>query len=278
MKLLTLNTHSLEEENMAEKQHQFVEFVLREQPDIIALQEVNQTIAAEAYHGPAYGLHQILGNVSLHKDNHALQIARLLHEGGQDYHWVWLPAKIGYSKYDEGLALFSKKPIISCENLLASVVNEYENYRTRRIPGIRTEDGWFYSVHLSWWNDPDEPFIDQWTRLQPVLNAHKSSKLCVLMGDFNSDARIAGESADAVAASGFFDTYVLADEKDGGMTVGGLIDGWENQPEKGPKRIDQIWLSEMCPVKNSRVIFNGENEPVVSDHYGVLVELDLKQN
>ena len=39
MKLLTINTHSLQEEHYPEKLEQFVEAILRESPDIIAMQE-----------------------------------------------------------------------------------------------------------------------------------------------------------------------------------------------------------------------------------------------
>lgn len=39
MKILTLNSHSLREENYEEKLQWFVEGILREKPDIIALQE-----------------------------------------------------------------------------------------------------------------------------------------------------------------------------------------------------------------------------------------------
>ena len=44
MKLLTLNTHSLVEKYYYEKLQTFVQAVSEEQPDIIALQAVNQTI------------------------------------------------------------------------------------------------------------------------------------------------------------------------------------------------------------------------------------------
>ena len=46
MKLLTLNTHSLREENQEQKLEWFLEAVMAEKPDIIALQEVNQTVSA----------------------------------------------------------------------------------------------------------------------------------------------------------------------------------------------------------------------------------------
>ena len=45
MKILTLNTHSLAEENALRKMEIFAEKVEKEQPEIMAFQEVNQTMA-----------------------------------------------------------------------------------------------------------------------------------------------------------------------------------------------------------------------------------------
>ena len=46
MKLLSINTHSLIEENYEKKVKIFVEAVARIKPDIICMQEVNQTNTA----------------------------------------------------------------------------------------------------------------------------------------------------------------------------------------------------------------------------------------
>ncbi len=46
MKLLTLNTHSLQEENYLQKLEQFVQTICQEKPDVVALQEVNQSVNA----------------------------------------------------------------------------------------------------------------------------------------------------------------------------------------------------------------------------------------
>ena len=48
MKLMTLNTHSLVEPGYENKLKLFAEAVLREQPDVIALQEVNQSMVEPA--------------------------------------------------------------------------------------------------------------------------------------------------------------------------------------------------------------------------------------
>lgn len=45
MKLMTLNTHSLVESSYEEKE-KFIETLIVEQPDVVALQEVNQTASA----------------------------------------------------------------------------------------------------------------------------------------------------------------------------------------------------------------------------------------
>ena len=46
MKLMTLNTHSLVESSYEEKKEKFIETLIVEQPDVVALQEVNQTASA----------------------------------------------------------------------------------------------------------------------------------------------------------------------------------------------------------------------------------------
>jgi len=36
--------------------------------------------------------------------------------------------------------------------------------------------------------------------------------------------------------------------------------------------MDYIWCSRKKEILTSRVMFNGQKEPVVSDHFGVLIE------
>ena len=158
MKLLTLNTHSLIEPAYEAKRDAFVEFIRKEQPDVFALQEVNQTAAAPLLADVPAGYYPCPGNMVLLKaDNHAAAVARMLEEAGCAYHWSWLPAKIGYDRYDEGMAVFSRAPITAAENLLLSQINDYNNWKTRRALGICAGDVWYYTVHLGWWKDEVEP-------------------------------------------------------------------------------------------------------------------------
>lgn len=243
---------------------------------MIALQEVNQTCDAEVVpEEELQGYCPCEETVQIRKDNHVLQVARSLREMGRAYYWTWLPLKKGYDKYDEGIALMSLEPILEQEIVRISQVDDYANWKTRKILGIRTEaapDQWFYSVHYGWWDDAEEPFQLQWERTL----AHMQDKGCVwLLGDFNSPAEVRGEGYDMIKASDWYDSYLLAQSKDRGFTVGSVIDGWkEKLSSTTGMRIDQIWCNQEQKVLSSKVIFNAANYAVVSDHYGIIMEYE----
>lgn len=274
MKLLTLNTHSLVEENYEQKLRDFAEAVSKERPDIIALQEVNQTASEDAV--PECDLNGYFPadkNAVIRMDNHVYRLVRILAEKGIYYSWTWLPLKLGYDKYDEGIALMSMSPIADVKAPLVSGINDYYNWKTRKLLGVCTKDApdeWFYSVHFGWWDDPDEPFQNQWARTSQHMLCH--SKVW-LMGDFNSPAEVRDEGYDMIVRDCWHDSYMLAEHKDSGITVGHVIDGWRDKIHSGTgMRIDHIWCSEKADVKSSEVLFNRINYPVVSDHYGVMIE------
>lgn len=286
MKLLTINTHSLIEENYQQKLEWFVEVIRKEQPDIIAMQEVNQSMkvpfaVAAKMRGyvPCEGM-----KVPIRQDNHAAQVADRLRWSGVAYDWTWLAGKIGYSKYDEGMAFLCRQDIAETDTFCISSCDEYENWRTRKVLGVRLEgsDDWYYTVHMGWWNDPHEPFQKQWERLENKLQEKTKAGRVWLLGDFNSPAEVRGQGYDCVKACGWYDTYELALETNGSMTVKGIIDGWrellgESSAQAGGMRIDHIWCNERVPVSTSRVIFDGKETPVISDHFGMIAEIGAKQ-
>ncbi len=186
-----------------------------------------------------------------------------------NYYWTWLPIKNGYDKYDEGLAILSKKEILETDTVLVSCINDYNNWKTRKILGIYSGDEWFYSVHLGWWDDKSDPFSDQWSRLSKYLTGKEN---VWLMGDFNNCAEIRNEGYDLIKNSGWQDTFEIAREKDDGITVGTVIDGWKDKiTDTNGMRIDFIWTNSENRIERTNVIFNGKNEPVISDHYGVMI-------
>ena len=121
MKIMTLNTHSLAEPEYESKLAAFAGSLVQIKPDIIALQEVNQSRSAppaasgwlrESGYVPccAKDLNTVSPCASravIRADNHALNLALLLARAGVSYQWTWTPAKVGYGIYDEGLASFT---------------------------------------------------------------------------------------------------------------------------------------------------------------------------
>lgn len=267
--MLTLNTHSLIEQNYEEKLVYFVNAIVKYEPDIIALQEVNQTSDESSLSDKFLtGYTQCQSAIPLKKDNHAYRVVKLLLEKNINYYWTWLPIKNGYDKYDEGLAILSKKEILETDTVLVSCINDYNNWKTRKILGIYSGDEWFYSVHLGWWDDKSDPFSDQWSRLSKHLTGKEN---VWLMGDFNNCAEIRNEGYDLIKNSGWQDTFEIAREKDDGITVGTVIDGWKDKiTDTNGMRIDFIWTNSENRIERTNVIFNGKNEPVIS-HYGVMI-------
>lgn len=280
MKILTLNTHSLQEENHQQKLSWFVEGILKEKPALIALQEVNQTAEEELMALELLeGQYPIPGCMAIRADNYAALVASRLRQAGIDCYWVWLPVKRGYDKFDEGVAILSLGRKIRCvDQFPISRVNDFSNWRTRAALGVQLEglEDWFYCLHMGWWNDESEQFLNQWRILNSCIAAKRMCGSVWLMGDFNAPDTVPGQSYEHIVASGWIDTYKVAHRKDDGITVPGPIDGWrdlQNREMAEGMRLDYIWCSQRKDILSSRILFNGVKEPVVSDHFGVLIEV-----
>ncbi|WP_277630719.1 endonuclease/exonuclease/phosphatase family protein [Atopococcus tabaci] len=268
MKLLTLNTHSWMEEEALEKLTFLCEAIAAQQFDVIALQEVNQSIAAPLVEpSRLLSFEEANKEHPIKEDNFALLLQEKLREKGLSYYWTWEPSHVGYDRYDEGLALLSLNPIEEVSSFFVSENKSYDNYKSRKALGIKSKGHWYFSLHLGWWQDEEEPFSSQWEKAQKVFES--LSGLIFLMGDFNNPADQKEEGYDSVSQQ-WFDTYTLAEEKDNGFTVAKAIDGWiDNQTGL---RMDYIFSNHPVPVISSKVIFNGHHYPVISDHFGVAVE------
>ena len=90
MKILTINTHSLQEENYEQKLQWFIEGILKEKPDIIAMQEVNQTADAPLMEPELLaGQYPIPGALPVRRDNHAANVAHSAKEMSEkDMHFT----------------------------------------------------------------------------------------------------------------------------------------------------------------------------------------------
>ena len=281
MKILTLNAHSLREENYEQKLEWFVEGISREQPDIIALQEAYQTPDAPLLEPEDLsGQFPMPGCMKIHSDNHAALVAARLREAGVDCYWAWVPIKLGYGKYDEGVAILSLgRKIRTMDQFPVSRRHDYTNWRSRAVLGVKVEglDDWFYTVHMGWWDDESAPFLEQMKILNSLLAAKRAYGPGWLLGAFNAPSDVRQESYDALCRCGWVDTYTVARERDDGITVPGAIEGWHrplSSSQSTGMRLDYIWCSRLPEVRSSSVVFNGIREQIVSDHYGVMIEIE----
>lgn len=261
MKLLTLNCHSWQEDNQLEKISIMAVDIAEKSYDVIALQEVSQLIESE----PVDGL--------VKKDNLALVLLGELEKlGVKDYRLVWDFAHIGYDVYEEGVAILTKHPVIEEHNFFISKSHDQSYWKTRKVAGATISyEGkpfTFYSCHLGWWTDEEEPFKFQVDSLMEHVTPESPY---FLMGDFNNNALVREEGYDYLLSKGLLDTFDEAVDRDSGVTVEGKIAGWDDN--KVDLRIDLILSSKKVDVRSSRVIFNDVNKPVVSDHFGVEVVL-----
>ena len=98
-----------------------------------------------------------------------------------------------------------------------------------------------------------------------------------LMGDFNSLDNVKQEGYELICKSGWKDSYCLAEQKDSGVTVEEEIDGWRDGEGGGAVKDANVWITFSVIRRKSKVIevvCNGKNYPVVSDHYGVMIEVE----
>lgn len=262
MKLLTLNCHSWQEKQQLEKIKYIAKTIYENNYDVIALQEVSQLIDSNLVYD------------NIKESNFALLLDKELKQlGCNNYSFYFDISHIGYDIYEEGLCIFTKHPIKSKKSFVVSKNKSINSYKTRKIVKITIEynnkDIDIYSCHLGWWSDNDECFKHQ----VDTLAENIGNNITFLMGDFNNDANISNEGYEYILKHNILDTYKLSKNKDLGITVKGKIDGWSNNTKD--MRLDIIFTNNNIEVMNSNVIFNGENKNIVSDHFGVEIEVNL---
>ncbi|MDC2824662.1 endonuclease/exonuclease/phosphatase family protein [Rodentibacter pneumotropicus] len=263
MKLLTLNVHAWLEDNQAEKIAILAQTIVEKGYDIIALQEVNQLMTAPTI------------AQSLKQDNYGVILLRQINrQVEQKYSLFWSNSHIGYDRYDEGIAFLTRLPVYEIDPFYCSQHQRLDSILSRKILGLTVEyqnqliD--CYSCHI---NLPDCEGEDQLDNIRNIVKRNRSGNLKILMGDFNTDAISNPQAYQQIKSLGLLDSYELAEQRDSGITVEKAIDGWRGHSEE--KRLDYIFLNQAKRVLSSQVIFNGKNKPVVSDHFGLEVDVIL---
>ena len=259
MKLITLNTHSLMENNYSHKLDVLTESIIKYIPDIIALQEVMQPIE-----GKIVGCNSYAGNIPIKVGNHALNIVDKLKKMSLVYNFVWLGFKKSYDKFEEGVAILTPHKIKQIDVVCASPFDDYNKWKTRKMLGVHILDEWYYSVHFGWWNDKESSFQYELKRFMKAIEGKKAW----ILGDFNSRD---DKGYNLAKKYGLIDSYELAKIKDCGFTAYSNIDGWKKESTPEPIRIDYIFLTRKRKIEKHTTIFNGKDDERISDHNGILV-------
>ncbi len=263
MKILTLNVHAWIEENQLEKIDILARTIAEKQYDVIALQEVNQIMSEKIVYA------------DIKEDNYGWVLLNKIAEyTDTEYYYHWSNSHIGYGKYDEGIGILTKHKLVNTDDFYCTYSQSVRSISSRKIISAEInyngENVEFYSCHMNLPNCETEKMSDN---LKTILNRNPKKILKILMGDFNTDAINNKIDYDIILSEGLYDTYNMAEKKDDGITVNKNIDGWKDS--KNEMRIDYVFANKEIKVKESKVIFNGENYPIVSDHYGIEVEIDL---
>lgn len=278
MKILTLNSFSWMSENPQEKLEQLANAIFEERFDVIAMQEVNQSIGAaeislEVLKQSSY----IFADeaVKIKEDNYALALVEKLNKLGLNYSWTYTPNHIGYDRFDEGVAILSAHNILEVKDFYISKAKEHSDIKTRKILGanisINGNNKWFFSIHMGWWDDKTDPFKEQWNTLQDKLKVYQDKEI-YLMGDFNVPYEVRNQGYDLIIGDhAWFDTHPSAKISDSGKTVIKKIDGWRESDGDPSMKIDYIFKNQSSDIISSKVIFDGKKYPIVSDHFGLYI-------
>lgn len=261
MKLLTINVHAWIEENQMEKIDILAKTIAEKDYDVVAMQEVNQLMSSPIVYA------------DIKEDNYGwILLNKIAEYTDTEYYYHWANSHIGYGIYDEGIGILTKHKLINTDDFYCTYSQTVRSISSRKIISAEIEYKGkimeFYSCHMNLPTCETENMVDN---IQTVLKRNKKDILKVFMGDFNTDAIGNVKDYEVILAQGLIDTYTEAKEKDNGITVSKDIHGWANS--KSEKRIDYIFTTEKLDVLSSKVIFNDKNYPVVSDHFGVEVEI-----
>lgn len=275
MRFLTLNTHSWCEIHQIAKIRTLAKFIIEQQVDVIALQEVNQLTSTPVVEHP---LHFRGGaGIPVREDNYALLLVRALEALGARYEWTLTETHLGWERYDECVAVLSRLPIRGIKPINMSPDYTYFQVQRRAAQAtlIETETGtfWCATTHMSWWDFDGEPlFAQEYAHLSQELAECARTAPVLLSGDFNSAAHLSNEGYALVTSSGMVDTRSLAEHTDGENTVHREIAGWEGSTDA--KRIDFVFADRLVDVVSHAVVFRDNSPEAISDHSGLLLEID----
>jgi maltose 6'-phosphate phosphatase len=245
-------------------------------PDIVCLQEVGEWSGGNTQDPESIQFGSSDSNM----------VHQILQRLDEHYFYTMEWSHYGFDVWLEGSAILSKHPFIDTGSRFISNPDNgrYQFWKSRNVPMARINLPGIgianvFSVHTGWWDDEEEPFQDQFTKLLAWAGEIASPReTTVLCGDFNVPAGSKMQEF-MTSGTGYSDQYALANP-DGGSdaTIDGAIDGWETG-DSG-RRIDYILMNDDSPldVEEARIVFTEQIFGVVSDHAGVYARFNRRND
>ncbi len=239
-------------------------------PDVVCLQEVGEWPSTRPGQPITFG------------DSETNIVRQLLSRlPAQPYEYTMDWSHYGWDVWLEGSAILSRYPLVDTDSRVISKSDSKRNWKTRNVPMAAIDAPGVgalrvFSVHTGWWDDPDEPFQQQFRQLARWVDSYEEAATTILCGDFNVPA---GSEGYALMTADYLDSYAAArPEGFNDATIDGGAAGWE-QSASG-RRIDYILLRHggaLEPI-SARRVFTSEDFGRVSDHIGVYVEFSKKRD
>ncbi|XFA98738.1 endonuclease/exonuclease/phosphatase family protein [Candidatus Izemoplasma sp. B36] len=250
LKLLTLNLHCLAEENLDDKQNLIVEEIIKNDIDIIFLQEV-----AQSSDKPIIYDH-------VKEDNYGFVLKDKLKNMGYRYNYYFDAFKHSFDKCDEGLAILSKTKLDLLESKYISNIKDYNNWKTRKVLIYRMSQ---HHINLATshfgWSDETERFEEQFDR---AIESFKKNELTILAGDFNISYN--SKEYHHILKNNFIDIFSKKESFINQITFKG------DPLNKEHRRLDYFFTNQPVMLIDQKILFKDKR---VSDHFGVYVEIKL---
>lgn len=256
MKLLTLNLHCYAEIEIIRNQSLISQLLIDEGIDVIFFQEVAQSETAKI----------VVDNIK--EDNYAYIIQQLLKDEGYDYDLHYMYGNLAFGVYQEGLAILSKSKLENKRHFFISNKVDYYDWHTRVIvsceTSINNQKITLTSAHLGW-TEGDEVFEDQ---VDKLISNIVPKGISILAGDLNVAS--GSRSYDYVIGKGYYDLF-YNDDEEFFFTPTHISD---LDVQVGSNRIDYILSNTQFKLTSRKIVFK---EPLVSDHMGVLIDVDMEE-
>lgn len=258
LRILTINCWGLE--GSEDRQQTLREAIAALDPDLIALQEIAMIEGRNQ-------LEEILAGSSLHR-----------------FHQVDLLGRTPTAEAT-GSALASRWRPIRIEAISLAVEADPGGHECALAAQLALPGGLsilFVAVKPSWQLDAEPVRVGQAHRLLDFEQRLRTEAPSILAGDF--DAVPGGESIRTLADGGFRDAWALAGDGGAGHTwtvrnpvAVPEIERHTRDPEHA-RRIDYVFLGPSTPVAAASVMSCEVvmTDPPVSDHYGVLADVEYQ--